>query len=439
MIQKLWNFLHTDIWQLKLKTLPRLKAIAILHLRVIVLSIKGFLNDKCQLHASALTFFSLLSIVPVLAFLFGLAKGFGFEKILETQITEKLGTTQPEVAEKLVFFSKNALENIKGGLIAGIGIVVLFWAVIKLLGNIENSFNGIWGVKNSRTWIRKITDYLSIVVFSFVLLVLALGMNIFIRAKLTDIASNIEFFSRISAPMFFLLKFTPYILLWLSFTFIYFFLPNTRVKFMPAFMGGIVAGTVFQLFQKAYIYFQTGVSSYNAIYGSLAALPLFLIWLQLSWLVVLFGAEISFSLQNHEQYEYEMGPDEISLRTRELASLRIVLACVENFCKGLEPLSAEELCDNLNIPIRIVRDILFRLTECRILSRICNKTDRFQPAKDVDTITISSVLEALRCSGKKSIDSLNDEKTFELKKTLEGFSEIVKNSAKNIPLKQMVS
>ena len=437
MTKKIIHFLQNDIWLMRLKTLPRLKAIAILHLRVIVLSIKGFLQDKCTLRASALTFFSLLSIVPVLAMSFGIAKGFGMESMLESQILEKLAS-QPEVAEKLITFSKNALSNTQGGLVAGIGIILLFWSVMKVLGHVENSFNEIWGIKKSRPMLEKIERYL-LVSLSPLLLILSSSANVYITSQITNISKNIEFLSNISTPMFFLLKFTPYLLLWLAFSLAYILMPYTKVKISNAFMGGIIAGTAFQIMQKAYIHFQFGVAKYSAIYGSLAALPLFLIWLQISWLIVLFGAEIAFALQNHEQFEYEMEAHEVSFQTKELLALRLTLACVENFCKEKTPWSAEEFSDILNIPIRVTRDVLFQLTECAILSRVCNNnTDRFQPGIDPDLITITSVLEKFRAYGKKSIDSLNDSQTQALTKTLKDFTSLLQNSQENRPLKTMI-
>ena len=438
-IKKILKFLQEDIWNIKINSLPKLKALAIIHIRVIILSLKGFFQDKCQIRASALTFFSLLSIVPVFAFLFGLAKGFGFENILENIIMDKIGQTQPEVADKLILFSKNALSNVKGGMIAGIGLLILFWTVIKLLGNIENSFNEIWGVKKPRPLIRKITDYLSIIVLSFIILILASGLNVFIKAKLVYFSDNVEFFAKISAPAFFLLNISPYILIWFAFTFIYLTLPNTNVPVKSAIIGGIVAGTIFQIFQKAYILFQLGVSKYNAIYGSLAAMPLFLIWLQLSWIVVLFGAEVTFAAQTHKKFEKDIEPESLSQNLKEVLSLKILIYCIKKFIKGLPPATSDEISEQLNIPIKIVRDLVFKLTNSNLLIKVCkNEEEAFTISKDINHYTIFNSLFELRNNGINQINSATSKEYEKLKNTLKNISELIQKSEHNKNLKEFI-
>ncbi|MCK5708622.1 MAG: YihY/virulence factor BrkB family protein [Candidatus Aureabacteria bacterium] len=438
MLSRVKQFFEKDIWQVKPKTLPRLKSIGIVYARVLILSIRGFLADKCQIRASALTFFTLISMVPVLAMSFGFAKGFGLEKFLEKQILTKL-SAYPEIAEKLIEFSKNALQNTQGGLIVGIGMIVLFWSVIKVLNNIETSFNEIWGLKTQRQFIQKVKNYLLILVFCPLFFIAAQALNIYIKTIIVNIANNVEFFSNISAPMFFLLKFLPFILLWTAFIFAYLFIPNTKVRLIPAVMGGIIGGTIFQLLQKLYLYFQVGVANYSTIYGSLASLPLFLVLIQMSWLVVLYGGEISFALQNHERYEFEIEPDEISSKLKELLALRITLACIENFCNELKPWSIKELCDELFIPVKLTQSLVFQLCECNILSRICNGDERYQPAKDVSLLSISSVLESFRSFNKKEMAIPEDKKTSHLLRSLEEFSQIIDKSNSNIILKSLVS
>ncbi len=439
-INKIKNFITKDIWSIKINSIPKIKATFIIFLRVAALSLRGFFQDKCQIRASALTFFSLLSIVPVFAFLFGLAKGFGFEKMLENIVMEKLGQTQPEVAEKLIQFSKNALSNVKGGVIAGIGLLLLFWTVIKLLGNIENSFNEIWGIKRSRKFIRKITDYLSIIVFSFIMLVFASGLNVYIKAKLIYFSNNVEFFSRVSAPAYFLLNISPYIMVWIAFTFIYVTLPNTSVPLKAGLAGGITAGTIYQLFQKAYILFQLGVSKYNAVYGSLAALPLFLIWLQLSWIVVLFGAEITFAAQTHQKFEKDIEPNEISQSLKEYLSLLILTLCIDNFTRGKEPLSLEKISNIYAIPIKIVRDIVYHLLKVNLLTKICeNNSEKITLYKSPDFYTIYGTIEAIRNSGIKEIKLNEDAITENLKTSLEKLNKYVEQSEYNKKLSDLLN
>ena len=290
---KITNFIKTDIWRIRVRNLPRRKSFFIKQLRILLLAIRGFHGDKCPLQASALTFYSILSVVPVVAMAFGVAKGFGFQKLLEKQLLEKF-PGQEEVMMQVVNFALSLLENTKGGMIAGIGVAVLLWTVIKVLSNIERSFNTIWEIKKSRTFGRKFSDYLSIMLISPILVIMSSSVTVFITTQVTLITEKIALLGIFSSLIFFILKLLPYCLVWILFTFIYILMPNTKVNFSSGFIAGVFAGTIFQLAQWAYIYFQVGVAKYNAIYGSFAALPLFLVWLQLSWLIVLLGAEISF-------------------------------------------------------------------------------------------------------------------------------------------------
>jgi membrane protein len=445
MFRKIFQFLNTDIWNLKIrnaKGLSRLHATGIILLRIIVLSIKDFFRDKCQLRAAAMTLYTLLAMIPIAAMSIGLAKGFGLEKLLENEIMEKLAS-QKEVAEKLITYSKTFLETTKGGVVAGIGVFILFWTVIGVISNIESSFNDVWGVRNQRPFFRKITDYLAIVLICPFLFIAASSLNVYINvyitSKLLDITKNVELLSMVSGPIFSLLKLTPYFLLWIAFSFVYMFLPNTKVKVSPAVTGGLITATFYLTMQWLYLHFQVGVTQYNAVYGSLAALPLFLIWLQMSWMIVLFGAEICFALQNHEQFEYDIDPNEISYSLKELLALRVSLACVENFCKSATPWSAEELADNLEIPIKILKEILFELKECGILSQVCNtEDDRFQPAKDVNIMTVTFLLSAYRSHAKKILPEPKDKNTQQLKNLMEKFGETLGRSKENVLLKDLI-
>ncbi|MBW2575073.1 MAG: YihY/virulence factor BrkB family protein, partial [Deltaproteobacteria bacterium] len=187
---KIINFIKTDIWRIKIKSLPRKKSFFIKQLRILLLATRGFGQDKCSLQASALTFYSVLSIVPVVAMAFGIAKGFGFQKLFEKLLFEKF-PGQEEVMMRVVDFARSLLENTKGGMIAGIGIVFLFWTVIKLLSNIERSFNDIWEIKKARTYGRKFGDYLSIILISPILVILSSSATVFITTQITLITEKV--------------------------------------------------------------------------------------------------------------------------------------------------------------------------------------------------------------------------------------------------------
>jgi membrane protein len=243
-IAKLIDFITTDIWRIRLKDIPRSKSFFLKQLRIIVLAVRGFDEDRCQLRASALTFYSLLSIVPVIAILFGIAKGFGFQEVLEKELLEKFSAHQA-VLVQVMGFAKSLLETTKGSLIAGIGLAILFWTVIKVLGSIERSFNNVWGVKNPRPWSRKFTDYIAVILIAPLLFVLSSSITVFITSQVTFITEKFALLGFFSSLIFFLLKLVPYCIVWILFTFIYIFMPNTKVKFTSGLVAGIVAGSIY--------------------------------------------------------------------------------------------------------------------------------------------------------------------------------------------------
>lgn len=388
--------------------------------QVLVAAARKFNEDKCALQASALTFYSLLSIVPVMAMAFGVAKGFGFEKILQKELMAKM-TGQEEVAHRIIDFSVKMLAETKGGFMAVIGLILLIWAVVKMFSRIEGSFNAIWCIQESRPMIRKFTDYLALFFTAPLLFIFSGSTTVFITTHLNRIIAGsgaVYFLQFISS---FLLKLFPYCTIWLLFTFLYVFMPNKKINIKAALAGGIIAGTIYQTAQMIYINFQVGVSHYNAIYGSFAALPLFLIWLQASWLVLLFGAEIAFTWKNMEDYAlYPKGfdVDNMGIKSKKLFCLRIVLLCVQRFARGVKAASSSDISAELGLPVKMVRSLLSLLVECDLISEINSETGpRFQPAKDIENLSIMSVVRAfeekggrndIQVSGTMEVDALNE-------------------------------
>lgn len=433
------QFLNTDIWRLQAHKLPPRRSFWITQLRILLLAVRRFNLDKCELRASALTFYFLLSIVPVVALAFAVAKGFGVEKILGAQLMEKM-QGQEEMAERIIGFAQSMLENTKGGAIAGVGIVLLFWTVIKVLGNIEKSFNDIWGVSTPRTMGRKLADYLSVMMICPVLLITASSITVLLTTQVSSMLERLSFLGYLADVLIWLLKILPYGVLWLAFTFIYVFMPNTKVELKSALWGGILAGTIYQLVQLAYITFQIGVSNYGAIYGSFAALPLFLVWLQLSWLIVLLGAEISFAHQNVATYEFEQDCLKVSHAFKRMVSLTIISLCVKNFLNSEKPPTAEDISRELEVPIRLVRSVLSDLTDARLLSEICldqRQNVAYQPACDIDRLTVSAVLERLDQQGIDSLPVAESTGLNRLRETLKRFHDISEQSPVNVRLRDL--
>ncbi len=436
---KVIHFVRTDIWRVRAKDLSKIRYFLVKQLRILILAVRGFRKDKCPLSASALTFYSVLSIVPVAAMAFGIAKGFGFQNLLEKQLLEKF-QGQEEVMNRVVAFAQKLLENTKGGVIAGIGVVFLLWTVIKLLSQIEHSFNDIWEVKTPRTYGRKFSDYLSIMLISPILFILSSSATVFITTQIKAITQQVALIGMFSPVIFFMLNFIPYALIWILFVFMYMLMPNTKVNFSSGLTAGVIAGTIYQVAQWGYITFQVGVAKYNAIYGSFAALPLFLIWIQLSWLVVLFGAEISFAYQYVDTYEFEPDGRAISPAFKKLLSLQISRLVISRFFKAEPPISALKIAKTLEIPIHLVQQLLDELVEARILSETeapKNKDVSYQPARDINAITINTVIEALEQNGVDNIPVAQTTELSHLSQALKTLNEEIEKSPSNRLLKDI--
>jgi len=446
MIKNIWNvlsriteFITVDIWRIRLKDLPRKKSFLIKQLRTVLLAIRGFDEDKCQLRASSLTFYSLLSIVPVVAMAFGIAKGFGFERYLEEQLFEKL-PGQEKILLQILEFSRRLLDNTKEGVILGVGIAILIWTVIKLLSHIESAFNDIWEIQKSRTAARKFTDYLSIMLISPFFVVISSSVTIFITTQIMHITERISLLGAFSPLILLALKLLPYCLIGVFFTIVYILMPNTKVSIRSGLIGGLIAGTTYVLLQWGYINFQVGIAKYNAIYGSFAALPLFLIWMQLSWLIVLFGAEISFAIQNVDTYEFEHDCLGISPGFKKLLSLQVSHQIIMAFSEGKNPLTAPQISNNLGIPIRLLHQILYELVDSRIISDTSNDESEdpaYLPARDINQLTVRYVIDALDQKGSDNIPVVQTRELEILSDTLKEFGNVVDNSPANKLLKDV--
>ncbi len=433
MIAKLIDFIRTDIWRIHLDDLPFGKSFLVKQLRILILSVRGFDEDKCLLRASSLTFYTILSIVPVVAMLFGIAKGFGFENRLEKVLLERF-PSQEEVLVQVVGYARALLETTQGGVIAGIGVVFLFWTVIKVLSHIEAALNDIWEIKEPRTWGRKFSDYLSIMLISPLLMLVASSATVFIKAQITEITAKVKLLGMISPVIFTGLKLFPYVLIWILFSVIYIVMPNTKVQITSGILAGIVAGTIYQIAQLIYINFQVGVAKHNAIYGSFAALPLFLIWVQMSWWIVLFGAELCFANQNVNTYEYEPDCLNVSPGFKRLLTLQIVHLLIKNFSDGEKPLTDAQISSRLSIPIRLLHQILYELVESGLISETRTNEEKkfgYQPSRDINVFTINYVIEALEKNGTDTIPVAQTDALEVLSGLLQEFSTAIENSSAN--------
>ena len=352
------RFVTYDIWRITENEVSGLKEIYINIIKTVILAVRGFQSENLQTKASALTYSTLLSIVPLLAVLLGIAKGFGFQGTVRQELFDYFPGHEMEL-NKAFEFVESYLAQAQGGVIIGVGLILLFYTVINLISSVEDTFNDIWQIQKSRPWYRKISDYLALFLVLPVLMTASSGLSIFMSTLQNSFLGQYLFFTPL-VELF--LHIAPYIITTLAFTGLYVSLPNTKVRFVNGLVAGFIAGCAFQLFQFIYISGQIWVSKYNAIYGSFAALPLLLLWLQLSWLICLFGAELSYASQNVKKFSFERDSKSISRRYKDFLTLLIASLIVKRFVKGEKPYTADELSDAYRIPIRITTQILYMLT-----------------------------------------------------------------------------
>ncbi len=435
MIAKAIRFFQAGIWDMRLENLPFLKATVVRAARIVVMAIHKFQTDHCQRNASVLTYYSLLNIVPLFAVIFAIAKGFGLEKLIVRQIVQlgRDANWQAEVTARIIQFSRSLLYYAKGEIIVGVGIVILFWTVISILGKIEDSFNTIWEARQSRTIIRKFTDYLSLMVLGPILFALWSSVNVLVAGEVKGFMSDISFIGPITL---FLLKLLPYFSIWILLLILYLVMPNTRVPVRSAITAAFVSGTLIQIAQWVYIRFQIGVSKQSAIYGSFAAIPLFLAWLQISWIIVLLGAEIANAAENQETYGFHPDYSRVGDARRRLLMLRIFHLLVKRFETGEKPLTTAQISRTLRIPEGFVSKILADLVEVDLVSEItrgARKESRFQPARAIANITIKQALDVYEKNDIEEPVQEDDKLALSLRALLES----MENSPANVKLKEI--
>ena len=439
MLPKITDFIQSLIWERPFDQLPKWQSPLIKQARVLILAFKGFNRDKCQLRAAALTFYSILSLIPILAMVFGIAKGFGFEQKLELLLQDKIANrdmVSQTGVDWVISKAKLLLESTRGSLIAGVGLTVLMWAATRVLRHIEAALNDIWEIKNSRPWIRSFTDFLSIMVVAPILFILAQSATVFITKIIQDLSKGME----LLGYLFLLMKIVPFGLIWLLFTIIYVVVPNTKVSFKSALTAGIIVGTIFQFSQWIFFKSQIGISKYNAIYGSFAFLPLLLIWIQTAWLILLLGAEIAFVNQHINRYAFALGNQEVKPSFKKLVTLLIANLLVKNFVEAKSSLTAEEISATLHTPVRLIRQCITDLINSQIINEVGQPNSQdtsYQPARSVENLSVSFVLQAIDEHGLENIHIRESDESKRLSQALETLNHEVEQSSSNILLKDI--
>lgn len=407
---------------------------AVRQYKLLFYTVQGLSSHGTMVRSAALTFYTLMSLVPVVALVFAVVKGFGLAEGLEQNLYEVLPQS-PEMIDYVVGFAQKALARTQGGWVALVGVLTLFWAVIKVFGSIEDAFNNIWEVRSTRSAARKYGDYIAVVVVAPILWVISSSMGNY-AAEILGVAGSpaLEVLSRAGSL----------VVAWVMFTFIYVVLPSTKVRFTAALTAGVVAGTAFVLFQWGYVYLQRWMTSYNAIYGSFAALPLFLLWMQISWEILLLGGELSFAYQNVARFDEERESLLVSYDCRRKLMVGVMLLVSRAFRDGRGAVSFSEIRDRLDVPTRIMNNILYTLVQARLLNEIRTEgTDydlEYAPARDISTLRVYDILSAVDSHGfgRDTIDMRSNRELRRCAEVVERLKDVTRASTENVLLTELM-
>jgi len=403
LIDSVRKFLTVGIWRIQRQDLPPLAYSLCSLLKKILIAIEITTTKRIINSAAALTYSTLLAIVPIMAVVFAIARGFGYNRYIESWFREAL-STQPQAADVIVGFVNSYLVHTKSGVFLGIGLALMLFTVIMLISNIEHTFNYIWQVKKPRSLFRTITDYMAMLLLFPIVIVLTSGVSIFV-ATVAKTAGGLFLIAPLAR---FLIALMPYILMSAVFTSLYIFMPNTRVRLRSAIVPGILAGFAMQGLQLFYIHSQIWVSSYNAVYGSFAALPLFMLWVQISWIICLFGAELCYTNQNLEDFAFRATAREISHRYKLMLSVMLAAHVCRRFHDGGKPYTALDLKRLTGIPIRVTTELLYAMTRVNILTEVTSdeKGDesRYQPAESLHRLSVGTLVDRLESCGRWTIE-----------------------------------
>lgn len=383
--------------------MPPLRHFSLEVLKKILLAIRFFTTKRVMNDATALTYSTLLAIVPILAVVFAVARGFGYNKYIEIWFRDAL-RSQPQAADVIVGFVNSYLIHTKSGVFLGVGLLFMLYTVLMLVTNIERTFNDIWHVKKERSIFRTFTDYSAMLFLVPIVLVVTSGISIF----LATLTGELPDLFLLTPTIGFLLDISPYVLMSSLFIALYVFMPNTHVRIRTCIVPGIMAGVAMQWLQLVYIHSQMWVSSYNAIYGSFAALPLFMLWVQISWTICLFGAELCYTSQNLDYYDFNTTTSAISHRFQIVIYTMLMGHICRRFEDGRAPYTINELRDKTDIPIRVVNDLMYKLVDAGLLAEISSdekgEQSRFIPAMSTEQLSLGVMIDRIESLGRWQLD-----------------------------------
>ena len=392
------EFVQYDLWRHPhVKTQDPKKRLWYRVLQTIILVARGFKNQTLVVRANSLSFALLFAFIPMLAMIYAIARGFGFEEMVSQQLAGSF-LAEANVAPVLLEWVERYLETARGGLFVGIGLVVLIWAVYAFFNMLENSFNSIWNVKKTRSFARRMTNYVMTLLLVPILVVVTSGISIFLNS--TEILASV--LSAIEPLRKFMLRFIPFVATSAVFTWIFMAIPSTQVKFSSAIIPGVLMGFLYQVVQALSMFLVVLFTRMSIVYGAFSAIPLVLIWLHITCWLLLIGAELAFAIQNNELFAYERDLETISRRYKDYVMLYLLSVIIRRFEQGEQPETAHEMATANQLPIRLVQQLLSRLEETNIVRRVLSEQEEdpaFVPAMDIHQITVEKVLGRVAAHG----------------------------------------
>lgn len=443
-IKRAQRFAQSDVWDIELSSLSSIRRSGVKLVRVFHLVFRGFLEDECPLHAAALTFSTIMAIVPIMALSLALARGFGNADAAKAKIRDAVSDWTSTFKEAPAFIDGSAtntvanvhmisldengkaavpghssqlaeeidglldeafdkVENISFTALGGVGLVLLLWMVVMVLGRVESSFNRVWGVKSGRPMWRKFTDYLSAVLILPFLLVLATSLPVvdFATRFLDDSAANVV---RAFLGSGFLKDLMVIFMSSLTFTFIIMFMPNTKVKAYAGLTGGVVASVLFLVWLSVCAALQIGVARYGKIYGSFAVFPILLAWVFVSWEIVLFAAEVAFAVQNASTYRMEQGVERASLESKVTLALSVVVAAGRAMLGDGGRFEVAAYAREHLVPVRFLNAIVNELVDIGLMGELSEQPGAFVLMKSPGSIRVGEVVDDVLRHGVQPAD-----------------------------------
>jgi len=393
-IKKINYFLNRQIWEIDTSLLNSFKRFIIKTIRLLYVAIREFTEGQLTLRAMSLVYTTLLSIVPVLAVSFSVLKAFGVHnEVVEPFLTSflaPLGDKGADITSQIIGF----VENMKVGVLGSIGLAMLFYTVVSVIQKVEKSFNAIWGIKKPRSFARRFSDYISVILIGPVLMFSAIGLTAsFMSNTIVQKIISIEPFGTI---IYKVIELTPYLMVCSAFTFMYVFIPNTKVRIKSAIVGGLIAGVLWEFAGWGFATFTVSSAKYAAIYSGFAILLMFLIWLYLSWLILLVGSQIAYY---HQYPQFLYAKKEVFLlsnRLRERLAFMIMYYIGYNFYHNKDPWTLHDLVDHMKLPVDPVHESLLLLEKNSLLIETGDDPPAYLPARDISTITLQDLFKVIR-------------------------------------------